>query len=263
MSNDLESLLRKIGTKHALLVEGKDDRDVIEQFLEKIDENWRSHIIVYPIGGGRSVYATLRQIFDDIAYEFYRHRVWGLIDGGDHTETQAAFAHTNKHLLILPRPEIENYFVAPQDLQQLVPDVFSLLGNEVMQGVERWIAQQAMVEALRNNNIDYFCKYTPPTDLAEIRTDLLQAIQRLNDVSIMRAYDTNRQSMAEFSLDELLRYHIHGKEIFRQVIVRWLDQAMLKEGYGRGSTFWMKKLASAYITCPDDLLPILTSVLPD
>lgn len=133
---DLVTLLVELGPQTLVLVEGDDDRRVLNEWYPEGLHNILYHV---PGGGATGVMSMLQHIL----LETPVRRVYAIIDRDFRSEAEvtARLNDPDGHLFILPRYAIENYLLEPAAIQEelrpyydygdtfVVPDVAIIEGE--------------------------------------------------------------------------------------------------------------------------------------
>lgn len=255
-------------SKKGLAVEGKDDKTVIEAFLDAGEgrhwTDWRAKVRVEVAGSSPKVLQELGA--DD-------GRVWGIIDRDWRTDVELAQLQSDyAQLLILPRITVENYCIAPDEIAAMLPAprLSSLpnLKSDIDKFKDDWIHNGALWQVLHEHGAHEFCRghqdgypmailHQPITVEAEIEAQFQKWHLQLDPKTIMLAY---RRMLGDFRSDSANNYsrHIHGKYFFNQIIT----QEILNPALGqRKSTEWFDDLFSNLTDCPNDIIPVLQRVV--
>jgi len=249
-----------------LAVEGKDDKFAIEAFLDIGEDmghwqNWRTQIMIEDAGDSAKAIAELAQ---------QDSRIWALIDRDWRTDTEISELQKQySQLLILPRVTIENYCIAPAELDSMLPAAKSIpsLDAKIEYYKDDWVQNGALWQTLHENRAHDFCRghedgypkallHQPVTDQNRIESQFRSWYDQLDPSGIMRTYRTR---LSDFRADEHSNYtrHIHGKHFFHQVVSQILNQYLGTQKADK----WFKDLFSALTQCPPDIVPILQRVV--
>lgn len=255
MNNRLGAQLKE------LAVEGKTDKFILEVFLTAGEnagywKDWSSQLLIEVAGKKYNVIEKLKQ---------GNSRIWGLIDHDAlPVDTLAHYQQTYPQLLILPRWTIENYFIDPDELIQLLPPQASsiLIRDEIERQKSEALKFGALWHVFTEAGIfseDFpnprgLCKIPMPSD-AEIYNRLSRWNNQLNPDTTLKAYLEYQQSfLANPSLN--YAYHIHGKNFFLQVV-----QPILNKITQKSEDDWKRELLKSVTDCPADLIPVLRPVV--
>jgi len=261
------NLVSKPIAKKTLLVEGEDnkdgaklglDRKVIEAFLGHINPTWQSTI---QVESSKSSEKILRRLRADAT-------LWGLIDRDARTPQEIIDLQTElPNLLVLPRWTVENYFIVPDELVQMLPSSITtaISLGDIDIAKNDWIQHGALWQVLYENGAFHFCRghesgypmallAEPILNKAQVQSQLDLWYQRLLPSDILSRYE---RRLNEFTLHSDLAYthHIHGKNFFRQIVV----SRVLNKGKDKKSVdSWLIDIVDNGITtCPPDIAPIL------
>lgn len=255
-------------TKKGLAVEGKDDKLVLESFLDAGEgrhwSGWRAQIGVEVAGSSPKVIQEL---------EAGHARIWGMIDRDWRTDDELAELRSRyPQLLVLPRVTVENYCIDPTEIARMLPrekrEQLPNLQSDIDAYKDDWIQNGALWQVLHEYGAHEFCRghqdgypmallREPVTIEAKIEEQFKKWHQQLDPGVIMPAY---RGMLADFRADTANNYsrHIHGKYFFSQVIT----QKILNPALGQGkSSAWFEDLFAEVTDCPDDIVPILQQVV--
>ena len=259
----------KLGNKKGLAVEGKDDKTIIEAFLEKGEtkghwSNWDKKIQIQELGGSNNVLSEIGK----------SDRLWGLIDRDWRTDSEIeALQNQYPRLLILPRVTIENYLIAPDEVNAMLPlnKKIPNLAEEIARHVERWVQNGALHRVLYERGAHDFCRgvegypkalFTQPIsdspyDEAQLEQQLRSWHEQLEPRPIMDAY---HRMLEGFLADEGNHYthHIQGKDFFKQVLINQI----FRRTFGQKSEErWLQDLIGGLPDCPTDMIPLLAPVV--
>lgn len=154
--------------QRGLAVEGNDDKQVIESFLDAGERaghwsDWRSHLKVeVAITQKRGTKAVLDDVIE------WPGRVFGLIDRDWRSEVELdKLRADHANLLILPRIMIENYLIDPTELQSLLAynqhitdEQFADLTARIIASLDDWVQHGALWQVMYRHGADDFCHPT-------------------------------------------------------------------------------------------------------
>jgi hypothetical protein len=273
--NDIEA---RRGTKLVLLVEGKDDRDILGSMLRRMDRNYTKSIKIFETEGREKVLKGLackNQPTDGW---------WGIIDRDEATDAEVASLQSILPTLrVLPRYCIESFFVDPDEVWPLIPppkkaplaDGVQQIKNAVEPEVDKWVAHWAMWCVIRKKRKELLEKLRFPDELlermtnavlteAEIKTELGNWHNHLTPDPIHAEYANLESSAAAEPLETRYRRHVHGKKFFEGVV----SQKGLRLIQQRAAADWLLDLAESIargrslgIDVPSDLRNSLQNIL--
>lgn len=274
---DWRQLLR--AGMRGVAVEGKDDKVVIEAFLDAGEkqgywQNWHSRLAIEAASG-------FPKALDELTRPQEYYDIWALLDREWRSADEIRRLQTNyPKLIFLPRLMIENYAIDPNELAALLPltQLQKLPASTLAQTIEialgDWLLHGSLSSVLYENGADSFCgrttgfpnrlinpPYAPVTDETEIKSLLSAWHDQLDPSRIMPAYRQRASDFMKVSRTEQYRLCIDGKEFFNQVVV----QRVLNPKLGQKSrNDWWATLfeANAFSSaCPTDLIPVLKQLI--
>lgn len=258
--------------QRGLAVEGKDDKLIIEAFLEAGERNarwsdWHSRLQVVETGKNDHVLRELKR-------PEYQDILWGIIDRDWRSDDQIAQMQAEySHLKILPRMTIENYCIDPDELIRLLPDsqLATGQGDQLRKIIEaelsRWLRHGALSQIVYESGAYDFCRGgegypsvllgSPIDDDADIRNILEGFRSQLDPETILRNCNTRTEFFQGLEAD-WYRLCINGKLFFNEVVV----SNALKRVYRQQSRdAWITDLFASPVDCPEDLIPKLEDIL--
>jgi len=254
-------------SQKGLAVEGKDDKAIIEAFLntgekQGLWQNWRLRIEVKVAG-------KLDQVLSEMQLD--NSRVWGLIDRDWRTDNElTSWQNQYPRLRVLPRIMIENYCIDPQEVEQMLPPKKRLpnLRADIEAERDLWVQNGALWQSLHQSGAFEFCRgheqgypmallHMPVTEETKIQTQFDAWHAHLQPKDVLLHY---QQMVETFRANGIHHYtrHIHGKNFFKQVVVKVLNRHLGQ----KSEAWWMETLfGSDEITCPQDIAPVLQHVI--
>lgn len=265
---DFTSLLP---AQRCLVVEGKQDVKFIEAALtagERVGhwDSWRSKIVVQSAGGIEEVWKQLDGLKTDVALQ---SRIFGLVDRDWRatSEINASIEKYQPQLLVLPRIHIDNYYVDPDEIHEMLPsqhrEQFLVSIHEIEQALPAWIKQGAIAKTLFESGAEEFCgrggfkllrRVPIPND-----DDILAYLQRIHTaIEPQGIFQRYQQYLGEFNTSATKYHHcVSGKLFFSEVILPVLK----KLEHGMDKDNWCEKLRTNLPNCPADLVPLLKMLL--
>ncbi|MFZ4828528.1 MAG: hypothetical protein ACOYLB_14345 [Phototrophicaceae bacterium] len=257
--------LEKIGRlPRGLAVEGETDKKIIEAFLKAGEQeghwaDWRNQVGIQPLYGSNNILKALKP----------DSRIWGLIDRDWRTDEEVqALQNDYPQLLILPRKTIENYAIAPDELDAMllpakkIPDLAERLETHL----DRWIRHGVLSQTLHVRHAHDFCRgdegypkalfNLPTIDEPAIEAQVQTWYAQLEPTSMLEAY---RERLEQFRANPQQHYthHIDGKLFFNEVILKMLNTALGQ----KDEKAWKEDLFTGLSRCPHDMIPILARVV--
>jgi hypothetical protein len=109
----LYTLLVEVGPSTLVLVEGGDDRYILNEWYPEGDHNILYHV---PSGGKPGV----ERLLDEVLTQTSLRRAFGLIDRDyrSQAEVDQRLSNPDEHLFIWPRYELENYLLLPKAIRE-------------------------------------------------------------------------------------------------------------------------------------------------
>ena len=250
--------------QRGLAVEGETDKIIVEAFLnagEKVGHwvDWRSLVSIQALEGSNNILKALKQ----------DSRIWGLIDRDWRTDQEVqALQNDHSRLLILPRKTIENYAIAPDELNAMLPSAKKIpkLSERLETHLDRWIRHGALSQTLHERHAHDFCRgdegypkallNLPNIDEPAIVAQLQTWYAQLEPTSMLGFY---RETLNQFSANPQQHYthHIDGKLFFKEVTLKILNEAFAQ----KKEAAWVEDLFTGLSRCPQDIIPILARVV--
>ncbi|MDM8520183.1 DUF4435 domain-containing protein [Anaerolineales bacterium HSG6] len=263
----LQNIESRAGKKPVLLVEGNTDIRVLSYFLDQISPRWSTNVVLLPAQRKSQVIKAVSTY----------HSEWvGIVDRDEWSPQQIDQEITHPRVKVLPRFCLENFFCAPHELRDAIPNTLKNSQPDVWQDVEKkildvlpnWVAHGAMWRVLRNRrtellyNSDFPSKLdrSPVTDIQEIKTILNEWYLQLEPNQIITEY---QHELAQINLnlepDAQLKQYVHGKKFYRQVVVTALNKSFKPTNADR----WLERFTDdvSGIVIPSDLHDFLTETL--
>jgi hypothetical protein len=225
--------------RSVLLVEGPDDKQAIEAFLNKKNAQWAKAWIVLATGKKSNVLEILTQ----------RPAWLGLVDRDEWSEAVIAEKQQElPNLVVLKRFCIESYLISPDELWQALPPKqqqkitggLSELEGEILANLDQWVAHgvlwsviNPMWEGLRTLGFkNGLLEFNAANDRDFIVTKLNEWHDYLEPKQIMDQFDQRLQMVRSLSFNDKITQWIHGKKFFASVIDPILNKHLghLKQG---------------------------------
>lgn len=226
---------QKIGNtqKKVLLVEGSDDVSSLDLLLPKVAEQWGEKWVLAEAGNKSAVLEIIK-----------REPSWlGLVDRdewGDDKISQLEQEQNN--ICFLPRYCIENYLIVPSELWQALPDkqkakidggydqfnasLLNDLAKWVKHGV-LWSVVNPLWEGLRSLGFkEALLRADIAGDETEIKKILGEWHEFLNPDQIWSRYQTKLQEVEAKPSDDQLKFYVHGKQFYEQVVNTVLNRLL-------------------------------------
>lgn len=246
--------------KSVVLVEGDDDRDLLEEVLRRRRTTWSTRIRVVVAGGRTRVLERGRTTFPDALM---------LVDRDTWTDAEVA-DHANDRVLVTAGWCLENLFLDPDFLRAYDPDIAADIAAArdpwLRAGALWWTLQRAR-EAQNNWQQALGWTYGLPRDDLDLRSadavrdtlarklpEPLRDEARLDIDDLAARFDRRLQTMLALPEPEQWRLGVHGKEAFRHLL-----HPALQTRHGRRP--WRVELAGR-LTRPPPLDALLALVLP-
>lgn len=240
---------------YGLAVEGKNDEIIIQRFLDMGGksghwQSWDARLVVKQVEGKANVFAEI---------EKNEPRIWGLIDRDAYSSTQIDDLQAKyPRLLVLPRWTIENYFIVPDELALLFPNI----QPSIEAHRANWVKHGALWHVLQEQGVfeeDYPRKLfdVPIRNDDEIHALLHRWRNQIDPDKVLTTYSETRQ---QFSINNDKDYtqHIHGKTFFGAIVKPLID-SHIKPNLSKDKL--KEKLVEQFRDCPADLVPILRRVM--
>lgn len=241
--------------RRVLLVEGEDDRQAIEAFLNKKNSQWANHWIVFPSGKKSNVLDILQSRTDWL----------GLVDRDEWTNSTIFNAQqTMPNLQVLPRFCIDNYLINPSELWSALPtkqqqkftagytqfeqSIMVLFSDWLVHGV-LWSVINPMWEGLRTLGFkESLLDVQAANDRLLIESKLQEWHDYLEPSEILNMFDMRLKFAQNRSTYEQFAIWIHGKKFYQEVIDDVLNQSL-----GQLNSKLRKKKIFEHLPVPDDL----------
>lgn len=243
----------------ALVVEGEDDKMIVEAFLDKISpEIWATKWCVGVSNGKQNV---LKILDDQVTW-------LGLVDRDEWSENAAnaaaGVASRAGRLHVLPRFCMESYFISPHDIwsalpavqQKAIQDGEATVDAAIKTNSDSWLRHGALWHAvnplwdgLQSRGFkDRLLDHTNAQDDALIRQTLAGWHQFLDPQRIFTDFQTHLATARATGGEEQFRRWIHGKRFFNQKVVPTLNQLLGQ----KSASNWYRDL-SITLPVPADL----------
>jgi hypothetical protein len=262
----IDDLISNIKTRHigqtgkkVLMVEGPDDVQTFQAFLNKKSPAWEQNWYVAPAHGKSKVLAVLA-----------KEPGWlGVIDRDEWTDDQvrdAAQKHAN--LFVLPRFCVESYLIVPDEIWQALPDTqrgkmpngFNDLNQAIQDDLDTWIRHAALWQVIhplymqmRDAGFRGAILDNPQNapDHAALERILNDWLEDLVPTCIATEVDQAERALRELPQNELFTRHLYAKKFYPMVVHRALDRLLGQ----RSETKRMQEMLRD-LPAPADLNPL-------
>lgn len=226
-----DTLTQASAERKLLIVEGDDDKRVVEQLLEAVTPFWMTKVHVGAAGGRDKVLSKLKD-----NPEWY-----GLVDRDVWDDAQV----TNQKAT-LPNLEvtrgwcIENHFCHPADLESALSLAQGTIEAEVDRVLDGWVGYGAIWWTLQRVREDIAARLPPstlghpihdPCDLDQDARALRQGLQGYQALFSTRTVDTliadiraRKSEMDALPVRDRIEQSLHGKRLFKEVIAHLLTR---------------------------------------
>jgi hypothetical protein len=257
----LQQQVKATGVR-VLVVEGSDDRMIVESHLDKIAPGtWAATWCVGVANGKQNVL----RIVDN-------QTTWlGLVDRDEWSENAAHSAAADQarvgRLHVLPRFCMESYFILPREVWAALPQMHQAaidgglptLEARVNTNLDSWLRHGALWHAVNPlwDGLRALGFKEALLDLqnaqndAAIRQTLQDWHQFLDPQRVFGEFQTHLNAARAIGPEEQFQRWIHGKQFFRQVIVPALNSLIGP----KSSDEWYRDL-SRTLPPPADLIPL-------
>ncbi len=258
--------------KILIVVEGEDDKAMLEALFGIVKPGWRFKFALAPVGGKKRVYQACK----DALGSNWR----GLVDcdewGEDRVHRESA---TTPNVKILPRFTAENFWINPDELFELIPahywknfpDARVKIKTDIESALPDWVAHGVMWKIMLKRQSGFGdLKFPnelmerPVTDETQIRDILTRWHNYLDPNAILDEYRRELEAAQRLTQNEQYSQVVHGKRFFHQVITLTLNRAFhtlnrTHEDWTKDLTATTKRLDVTQI--PPDLLSTLNALL--
>jgi hypothetical protein len=219
-----------------LILEGTDDIAAFENFLTKVHPDWENTWVLAGAGKKIEVLAILEQEAN-----------WmGVVDRDEWSADKIETYQTEfSNLWVLPRYCIENYLIVPAELWLAIPGKqqtkiaggLQILDQAIKADLERWRCHgvlwsviNPLWEGLRGMGFkEALLDPAIATNADEIRHKLAEWHDYLEPDQIWQQYQQALAQATQLNADEQLKYYIHGKHFFAQIVTPVLNQLLIQE----------------------------------
>lgn len=225
----------KIGAtnKRLLLLEGNDDINAFEIFLNKKNLNWNQHWVLAAAGNKKHAL-----VMADLAPDWLV-----LVDRDEWSVEEVAQRRAEcQNLLILPRFCLENYLLNPDEIWSALPPGQqqklhasgmdqAKFAAQLLVELQAWQRHAALWQVinplwsgLRARGFqDGLLRTNQFPDDQELQATLLDWHNLIDHDRIWREIQNAMQLMAALDLQTFLHCHLYGKKFFPQVVVPYLN----------------------------------------
>lgn len=241
--------------KQAVLVEGDDDRELVEELLRQRRTTWQTRVRVV-VAGGRARVLERRTLFPDAHM---------LVDRDTWTDVEIP-AHDNLH--VTAGWCLENLFLDPDFLHRHYPDIAPAITaardtwvragalwwtlQRAREAQQRWQSHLGWTYGAPRSDLDLSSSSTLHSSLAQKIPTAIQTTASLDIKALADAFELRLQTILALPEREQWQRGVHGKEAFRRLLLPALQTA-------HGHRNWRIELASKLQRPPpfDALLPLL------
>jgi hypothetical protein len=219
--------------KKVLLVEGTDDKDAYQIFLNKKFPGWEQTWTVAHMGNKKSVLSGLALEPDWV----------GLVDRDEWTaEEQVSYKSQYQNLQVLPRFCLESYLVNPAELWQAFPakQQAKVAGGEeefrstLLESLSDWIRHAALWHGVRPlwrqlraaGFPDDVTRFPPLTDDEELRKFFGKWHKLLDAENLLDRVHEIEAKLSQVDVDEVCQNWLHAKEFYTKVVHEVLNHLL-------------------------------------
>lgn len=219
------------GVKSVLLVEGDDDRDVVETFLQRRSPSFATRVRVVPAGGRARVLARLHTTFPRATHP----NAYGLVDRDTWTDDEvAAHKSMEPRLFVTEGWCLENAFFGLDALRRCNPGVevhVSAQREPWVRAGALWWALQRMRDAQQRwqDALDWtYGALRPDLDLGSAEALAESLKQRISDdlrqsaaldvEVVAEAFAARRDHMLALTESQQWQIGVHGKRAFKELL---------------------------------------------
>ncbi len=253
--------------KTVVLVEGDDDRTVLESFFRARRTSWQFTVSVVAAGGRKQVQSRMS---DRARFPL----VYGVVDRDTWTDAEIAVeTGTNRDLRVTGGWCIENVFLDPTWLRGFDAGIAARVGAHrdtwVRAGALWWTlqrsreAQQRGQEALGwsygapHEDLDLSSASTLADSLSRLIPEPVLTAARFDAPGVAERFEQRYRDVLDLPEEAQWRVGVHGKQAFARVLVPALNAAR----YQQSPTDWKRELAfelGRRLPAPfDDLVALL------
>ncbi len=240
-----------------LLVEGDDDRDIVEEVLARRARYWDQRVKIVVAGGRAQVIQRMRpgSTFPN-AYGFVDRDTWSV------GEVNTQRRQNNDRLYVTEGWCMENLFFRPDFLQKFNPQISGIVDSHrdswLRAGAFWWAtqrareAQQTWQETLQWSR--YYGTPHPDLDLSSserLEKSLTQCIPapvredvRLDFNAIAGAFEKRMNDVLKLIKSQQWQIGVHGKCAFEKILVPLLETHYPRQDPDKSPKNWRKELAS-------------------
>lgn len=246
----LKKIEEKAGGKPVLLLEGNTDIRILSYFLEQVSPGWQTGKAILSAGKKSQVIEAVSK----------HHPEWvGIVDKDEWSPDQVTEElQVLQRVKTLPRFCLENYFCVPKEIWPALPshrshalnNEFSRFEQPVLNALHDWMAHGAMWRVIRKrrkmllheSGFPAKLDMEPVTNIAEIREILKDWHGQLDPDRIIREYKWELAEAEKLSVDEQLKFYIHGKKFFQSVTVPLLNRFFGQASHGK----WLERFTDSH-----------------
>ena len=219
--------------KKVLLVEGPDDKNAYQIFLNKKFPSWEQSWAVAYMGNKKSVLSGLALEPDWV----------GLVDRDEWTaEEQLSYKSQYQNLQILPRFCLESYLVNPAELWHAFPakQQAKVVGGEeafratMLESMNDWIRHAALWHGVRplwrqlrdSGFPDDVTRFPPITRDEELRRFFGKWYNLLDAEKLLERVHTLEDQLNKTNVDEFCQSWLYAKEFYPRVVHETLNRLL-------------------------------------
>jgi len=236
---ELTNILFELGNRQLVLLEGKDDIEVFEEwFMENL-----SDIYFYPADGSLNVKTFLQEMLKKSS----KGKIYGIIDRDFRTEQEvnAALSEQSAHLFILRRYALENYLLEPfavweelriypsksfniPDSSAMEKDLLKLCAQLKTMMAANWVIYDS---STRENTGGKYFKEGYDIKKNSRKDIIQQTSKRLNwELARVEQKIVEKEVIIQSKLDSIDTAYqmIDGKHLLHQIMYKYTDEPKTK-----------------------------------
>lgn len=254
----IQELLLGRTDRRVLVVEGKDDVDVLRILLNRQVPGWEARWALDQANGKANVLA-MAELEPDWLF---------LVDSDEDDPARLAELQAAKpNLMVLPRFCIESYACVPSEIWPAVSgsaalrksDGFATFEAEILSGLDNWRRHAALWQVINPlwrqlTSLGFNDALLDPADVpddAAVHARLTAWAGVLDSASLQSRFDAAHASMQLQPVDDFLRKSLYAKKFFPQIVHRVLNRWLGQTHENARMADLMKR-----IDMPADLAPL-------